>query len=97
MERAVLTRVLDSALSLTEADFGNVQPLDPASGALRTVPYSGFGSRFIDHFAVVRDDNSACGWAAVEQVQVVIAEWRRIRHRPCTAASPPRTRSVRTA
>ncbi|MEV6237458.1 GAF domain-containing protein [Lentzea sp. NPDC051838] len=70
----VLTRVLDSALSLMGADFGNVQLLDPGTGALRIVTHSGFRSRFIDHFAEVRDDNSACGRAAAEHAQVVIAD-----------------------
>ena len=44
------------------------------SGLLRIVTQFGFGSRFIDHFAVVEDDNSACGRAAAECAQVVVAD-----------------------
>jgi hypothetical protein len=43
---ALLPRILDGALALTGADFGNVQLLDPASGALTLVTQSGFGSEF---------------------------------------------------
>lgn len=70
----LLPRVLDSALSLMGADFGNIQLLDPVSGSLRIVTQFGFGSRFIDHFAEVDDDNSACGRAASECAQIVIAD-----------------------
>jgi hypothetical protein len=51
----VLPEVLDGALSLTRADFGNVQILDPITGSLRIVSQSGFDSRFIDYFATVDD------------------------------------------
>ncbi|HEX8866186.1 MAG TPA: GAF domain-containing protein [Lentzea sp.] len=74
--RTSLPRMLDGALSLTGADFGNVQLLDPVSGSLRIVTQFGFGERFLDHFAVVRDDNSACGRAAAQHAQVVIADVR---------------------
>ncbi|MFS8096838.1 GAF domain-containing protein [Lentzea alba] len=71
---ALLPRLLDDALSLTGADFGNVQLLNPVTGALRIVTQSGFGDRFIDHFAVVQDDNSACGRAATKRAQIVIPD-----------------------
>jgi hypothetical protein len=71
---ALLPRVLDGALALTRADFGNVQLLDPASGALTIVTQSGFGSEFTDYFAVVDDDHSACGRAARHCAQTVIAD-----------------------
>jgi GAF domain len=71
---ALLPKVLDGALSLTGADFGNVQLLDPATGALTIVTQSGFGSEFTDYFAVVDDDHSACGRAARHGAQTVIAD-----------------------
>jgi len=45
---ALLPQVLDGALALSCADFGNGQLLDPASGALVLVTHSGFGSEFTD-------------------------------------------------
>lgn len=70
----LLPKILDGAMSLTGADFGNVQLLDPLSGALRIVTQSGFGSEFTDYFAAVDDDHSACGRAARQCAQTVIAD-----------------------
>lgn len=70
----VLPGVLDSALSLMGADFGNIQLVDPLSGSLRMVTQSGFDSRFVDYFAVVNDDHSACGRAAGQRAQIVIPD-----------------------
>jgi hypothetical protein len=71
---ALLPRVLDGALSLMGADFGNVQLRDPVTGSLRIVTQSGFDSRFLDYFAVVDDDHSAWGRAAREGAQIVITD-----------------------
>jgi hypothetical protein len=70
----LLPKILDDVLALTGADFGNVQLLDPASGALTIVTQSGFGSEFTDYFAVVDDGHSACGRAARRCAQTVIAD-----------------------
>lgn len=71
---ALLPKILDGALSLTGADFGNVQLLEPVSGALMIVAQSGFGSEFTEYFAVVDDARSACGRAARDCAQTVIAD-----------------------
>jgi hypothetical protein len=71
---ALLPQVLDGALALTGADFGNVQLLDPASGALLIVSQSGFSSEFTDYFAVVDDRHSACGRAAHDCAQTITAD-----------------------
>jgi len=67
-------QVLQKVLSLARADRGNVQLADPASGALRIIAQHGFGAEFLDHFAVVDDDRSACGRAASRGAQLVIAD-----------------------
>jgi len=72
--RTLLPTVLDGALLLMAADFGNVQLLDPVSGSLRLVTQFGFDSRFIDYFAVVKDDSSACGRALGQGGQIVIGD-----------------------
>nr|WP_246461979.1 GAF domain-containing protein [Nocardia transvalensis] len=72
----LLGRVLDSAITLTGADYGNVQLVDPATGALRIVTQSGFGPEFLDYFAVVEDATSACGRAAATGAQFVVADTR---------------------
>ena len=70
----LLPRVLDGALALTGADFGNIQLLDPVTGSLRIVTQSGFSSEFLEYFAVVDDTYSACGRAAQAGAQAVIAD-----------------------
>jgi GAF domain len=70
----LLGRVLDGAIALTGADFGNLQLMDPTTGALRIVAQSGFDADFLDYFAVVGDTASACGRAATSGKQIVIAD-----------------------
>jgi hypothetical protein len=72
--RRLLPRVLDGALWLMAADFGNIQLLDPVTGSLRIVTQYGFGPEFLDYFAVVDDGHAACGRAAKECAQAVIAD-----------------------
>jgi hypothetical protein len=71
---ALLPRVLDGALSLMGADFGNVQLRDPVTGSLRIVTESGFDTKFLDYFGVVEDDHSAFARAARTGAQVVITD-----------------------
>jgi len=72
--RAVVEEGLEDALSLLHADRGNIQILDPASGSLRIAAQAGFSEEFLEYFAVVNDDGSACGRAAQELAQTVIAD-----------------------
>ena len=67
-------KALDGALSLARADRGNIQILDPATGSLRIAAQRGFGAEFLDYFAAVDDDRSACGRAARGCAQTVIAD-----------------------
>jgi GAF domain-containing protein len=71
---SMLPAILDGALSLMGADFGNVQLRDPVTGTLRIVTQSGFDSKFLDYFATVDDNSSACGRAALGRAQTVIAD-----------------------
>jgi GAF domain-containing protein len=72
--RLLLARVLEGALDLAGADRGNVQILDQETGSLRIAVQHGFGAEFLDYFAVVDDERSACGRAAKERVQAVIVD-----------------------
>jgi hypothetical protein len=71
---ALLDEVLEFALTVLHAERGNVQLIDPATGALRIVAQRGFGSEFMVYFAAVADDRSACGRAAQQRAQVVISD-----------------------
>jgi hypothetical protein len=72
--RPLLDQALDGALLLLGADRGNVQVVDPVTRSLRIVAARGFGPDFLDYFAVVHDDGSACGRAAKEGTQTVVVD-----------------------
>jgi hypothetical protein len=84
-------KVLEGALSLGGADRGNFQLVNPATGSLAIVAEHGFGAEFLEYFAVVADDNSACGRAARRHTQTVITDVTTDRgfepHRDIAAAS----------
>lgn len=70
----LLAKALEGALDLAGADRGNVQILDPATGSLRIAAQHGFDAEFLRYFAVVDDGRSACGRAASQRAQTVIAD-----------------------
>lgn len=70
----LLDEVLGFALTALHAERGNVQLVDPATGALRIAAQHGFGPEFMEYFAAVTDDSSACGRAAQQRAQVVISD-----------------------
>src|SRR5215467_5606947 len=71
---SVLEEGLEDALSLLHADRGNVQIVDPFTGSLVLVLQTGFSDEFLEYFAVVDDDGSACGRAASNRTQTVIRD-----------------------
>jgi two-component system CheB/CheR fusion protein len=59
-----LDELLAAAITVTGADLGHIQLLDPESQRLSIVAHRGFGPRFLETFAsVAADDESACGRA----------------------------------
>ncbi|HTX09532.1 MAG TPA: GAF domain-containing protein [Solirubrobacteraceae bacterium] len=70
----LLEHALEGAISLIGGDLGNIQLRDPSDGSLRIAVQCGFGGEFLDHFAIVRDDTSACGRSARHRLQTVIVD-----------------------
>lgn len=70
----LLTKVLDGALRLLGCDRGNVQIFDQSAGSLKIVAQHGFDSEFLDYFATMKDDRSACGRAAKNRAQTIIVD-----------------------
>jgi len=70
----MLEQALETAMSLLRADRGNIQLADPATGALRIAAQAGFSAEFLEYFAVVDEDASACGRAATQLAQIVIPD-----------------------
>jgi PAS domain S-box-containing protein len=66
--------ILDAAVSITGADKGNIQLLDPGSGALVIAAQRGFEEPFLNFFARVRDESSACGAAMLSAQSVVVED-----------------------
>lgn len=71
---ALLPRMLAWALDLTGAQLGNLQLANAESGVLEIVTQVGFGREFLDYFAAVDDDHSACGRAARLRAQTVVTD-----------------------
>ena len=97
--RAVLDDSLEDALSMLHADRGNVQIVDPVSGSLIIAVQAGFSAEFLEYFAVVNDDASACGRAAHDLAQTAT---NRLAYRPrqssrraCLRAQEPKHRRHR--
>jgi len=70
----LLSKALEGALALGGADRGNLQLVNPATGSLVIVAEHGFGAEFLEYFAAVDDDRSACGRAAKLHAQTVIVD-----------------------
>jgi GAF domain-containing protein len=73
-QQTLLYALLDAALRHTGADMGNVQLFDPARGGLHIVAQRGFQQPFLDFFAWVGDDRSACGTAAARAQPVTVPD-----------------------
>jgi hypothetical protein len=86
-----LDRALEGAIALLGAEAGNIQLVHPVTRSLRIAVQYGFGRDFLDYFAEVDDDGSACGRAAHARAQTVITDVQRdpafAPHREIAAAS----------
>jgi len=58
-----LDNLLDFAINVTGAEFGNVQLFDPATRGLRIVTQRGFKLPFLEIVECVEDEDSTCGAA----------------------------------
>lgn len=67
-----LNEVVDTATAITGAQKGNLQLLDPTTGALTIAAQRGFEGSFLNFFASVRDDASACAAAMRSGDRVVV-------------------------
>lgn len=70
----LLEEVLDATIALHGADFGLVQQLDPASGALLIVAQRKLPEAFVSHFARVYDETAPCGRAMVRRERVIVED-----------------------
>jgi PAS domain S-box-containing protein len=71
-----LNAVVDTAIAVTGADKGNLQLLDPTTRVLTIAAQRGFEDSFLNFFASVRDDASACAAAMRSGERVVVEDVR---------------------
>jgi PAS domain S-box-containing protein len=71
-----LNAVVDTAIAITGADKGNLQLLASTTGELTIAAQRGFEAPFLNFFASVRDDASACAAAMRSGEQVVVEDVR---------------------
>lgn len=70
----VLGAVLSQALTVVGTDMGNVQITDRAMGGLRIEKHTGLPEDFVDFFAHVDDDGTACAAAARSAALVTVQD-----------------------
>lgn len=71
---SVLDAVVETAVAVTGADFGNIQLLDEASGRLRIVAQRGFPEWWLEFWDGAPAGQSACGEALAVAQRVVVED-----------------------
>ena len=71
---SLLQHVLDAAIELQGADFGDVQLYDGDNETLRIVAHRGVGQEFLEHFACVDAAHTSAAGMALKLGQRVIIE-----------------------
>ncbi len=69
----LLTEVVDAAIGISGADFGNIQLFDPKTSDLRIVAHRGFPQWWLDYWNRVSRGHGMCG-TALEHGERVIVE-----------------------
>jgi PAS domain S-box-containing protein len=72
--RSVLQEVLSESMAQQNADFGNVQLINPQTGYLEIVAQKGFREEFLTYCKRVREAGSACGRALQQGRRVIIED-----------------------
>jgi PAS domain S-box-containing protein len=70
----VLAEVVDAAVAIALADFGNIQLLDPATGDLRIVAHRGFPPWWLDFWNSVSKGKGSCGTALERGERVMVQD-----------------------
>jgi ANTAR domain len=70
----VLAAVLGQTLAVMDAEMGNVQLADPATGGLRIERHTGLTPDFVDFFGHVGAEGTSCALAARDVAQVTVRD-----------------------
>jgi signal transduction histidine kinase len=69
----ILIEIVDAAIAISGADFGNIQLLDPETHDLKIVAYRGYPGWWLDFWSTVSKGKGTCG-TALERGERVIVE-----------------------
>ena len=81
----ILTEIVDAAIAITGADFGNIQLLDAPSSRLRIAAHRGFPKWWIDFWDNVPPGQGACGTALKSGERVIVED---VEQSPIFAGTP---------
>jgi DNA-binding NarL/FixJ family response regulator len=70
----LLDGILDTAIELIRADFGNIQLLNQETSELKMMTHRGFGPEFVDFFGSVPKGKFGCGSALKNRSQVIVED-----------------------
>ena len=70
----ILTEIVDTAIAITNADFGNIQLLAPATGDLRIAAHRGFPPWWLDFWNSVAKGRGCCGTALQRGERVIVED-----------------------
>lgn len=70
----ILAEVLDSAIAISGADFGNVQLIDPVTSDLRIAAQRGFPAWWIDFWNIAAKGHGVCGSAVEHKARVIVED-----------------------
>jgi two-component sensor histidine kinase/HAMP domain-containing protein len=81
----VFAKIVDTAIAITAADFGNIQLVDPVLSDLRIAAQRGFPDWWLDYWNTVSKGKGACGTALSRGERVIIED---IEQSPIFAGTP---------
>lgn len=67
----ICDEIVETAITLSGADMGNLQLLDSEHSLLKITAHRGFGPAFLEHFASVHLGQAACGEAMIRRRRVI--------------------------
>jgi len=82
---AVLEQIVESAITIAGADFGNIQLLNPISHRLEIAAQRGFAQWYLDYWASVDEGEGSCGTALERGDRVIVDD---VEQSPIFAGTP---------
>ena len=70
----ILTEVVDAAIAITGADFGNIQLVDPELSGLRIAAHRGFPEWWLNYWNSVSKGKGTCGTALAQGERVIVGD-----------------------